>query len=30
MNGNQLKNTSNGYLKSTNGSLLKTISGKEL
>ena len=30
MNGNQLKNTSNGYLKSTNDSLLKTMSGKEL
>ena len=30
MNGNQLNNTSNGYLKSTNGSLLKTTKGKEL
>ena len=30
MNGNQLNNTSNGYLKSTNRSLLKTMNGKEL
>ena len=30
MNGNQLKNTSNGYLKSTNGSLSKTMNEKEL
>lgn len=32
MNGNQLNNTSNGYLKSTNGDLLhvKAMNGKEL
>ena len=30
MNGNHLSNTSKGYLKSTNGSLLKAMNGKEL
>ena len=30
MNGNQLNNNSNGYLKSTNSSLLKTMNRKEL
>jgi len=30
MNGNQLNNTSKGYLKFTNGPLLKAMNGKEL
>ena len=30
MNAKQLNNTSNGYLKSTNGFLLKTMNGKDL
>ena len=30
MNGNHLSNTSKGYLKSTNGPLLKAMNGKEL
>ena len=30
MNGNELDSSSNGYLKSNNGSILKTMNGKEL
>ena len=30
MNGDSVKNNSNGYLKSNNGSILKTMNGKEL